>query len=755
MSSLVEIEQISTPALDMPAPERGLDRRESNLLHLAWQSRWLILLCMLVGAGCGWGILQKVTPLFTSVSRIYVERNLPQILNQQMQVGQAAGFLFTQAELIRSSGVLAAAADSEQLKNLESFRDVDNRVGYLKKNVRVIVGGQDEIINVSAELPDPKDAAQIVNAVVDAYVTNYAEKRKSDTVDVLTILRNEKQRQDEDLEEKRNALAKFRKENPSFAVQVGNESVITHRFAMLSEEVSRTEIALLEAKARYDRIKAMYDKPSQRMYLLEAAGEGQRAMRDMDLEGQIQIVERTLTGELAQWGDGHPRVKLLKDSHTELRERLKKQQLSSIEAYVDRSRQEYEVLQQKRGELKGAYDAQFKLASEVSTQAIELASRQEAFERTAKMCDILDDRIKELNLTEDTGKMQVNIMEVAGPGYHSYPIPSRFLGIGVVLGAAVGCGLAWLRDLLDHRLKSVDEIASVLQLPILGALPHFGVSKGKGQAGRIVALTPRSTAAESVRTLRTALHFGMAGNDTKIIVVTSPSPGDGKSTVASNLAIAMSQADQRVLLIDADLRKPTQHKIFDVRTDVGLGAVLTERRPVEEAIITGVLDSLDLLPCGKMPTNPVELLNNGFFADMLTKLRERYDRIVIDSPPVMPVADARVIATLGDATILVLRAERSTRRLSVAARNELWQVRCTRIGVVVNGVPARKSAYGGYGYGYGYGYGSGYGTPYGQNGNIAYGYSEDEASENGSRKKRAGLLTKRPAEPVTTGADSL
>jgi capsular exopolysaccharide synthesis family protein len=754
MSSLVEVERNGLPAIEVPSPDQGSERRESNLLHLAWQSRWLILLCMVIGGGVGWAVLNKVTPQYTSVSRIYVERNLPQILTQQLQVGESASYLFTQAELIRSSGVLAAAADSPQLADLESFRDIDNRVSLLKKCIRVVVGNQDDIINVSAELPNGKDAGQIVNAVVDAYVTKYAEKRHNDTLDVLTILRTEKDKRDAERKECEKALKDYRNQNQNLAVQIGSQSVITHRFATLAEEVSQTEISLLEAKARYDRIKAMYDKPSQRMYLLEAASEGQRAMRDMDLENQVQIVERSLTGELAQWGEGHPRVKLLRSSLDELKERLKQQQLASIVAYVDRSRQEYEVLQQKRSELKGAYDAQFKLASDVSNQALELASREEALARAEKVCDILDTRIKELNLTEDVGRMQVSIMEVAGPGYRSYPIPSRFLGIGVVLGAAVGCGLAWLRDLLDHRLKSVDEIASALQLPILGALPHFGVPKGKGQAGRIVALTPRSTAAESVRTLRTALHFGMAGNETKIIVVTSPSPGDGKSTVASNLAIAMSQADQRVLLIDADLRKPTQHKIFEVKSEIGLGVVLSERRPVEDAIIPGVLDSLDLMPCGKMPHNPVELLNNGFFADMLTKLRERYDRIVIDSPPVMPVADARVIAALGDATVLVLRAERSTRRLSVAARNELWQVRATRIGVVVNGVPARKSGYGGYGYGYGYGYGSAYGSPYGQYGYVSYGYGEEEPSENGGRKKRAGLLTKRATEPVTTGADS-
>jgi capsular exopolysaccharide synthesis family protein len=311
----------------------------------------------------------------------------------------------------------------------------------------------------------------------------------------------------------------------------------------------------------------------------------------------------------------------------------------------------------------------------------------------------------------------------------------------------IGFGLSWLRELLDHRLRSVEEIAAVLQLPVLGALPHFGDKQEQSQAGRLVSLTPRSSAAEAFRTLRTALHFGLAGRDVKVIVVTSPSPGDGKSTVASNLAIAMAQADQRVLLIDADLRKPKQHLIYEVSPALGLGSVLTDRRPVEEAIIANVVESLDLLPCGVLPSNPVELLNNGFFADMLNQLRDRYDRIVIDSPPVMPVADARVIAALGEATLLVLRAERSTRRLAQAARNELWRVRATRIGVVVNGVPQRKrNSYGG---AYGYGYGS-----YGEYGYTSFGYGDDDITTNARPSKKSKALLAQPAETAGSIVDS-
>ncbi len=738
MSSLVEVEPYSLAVAEPgSAAEQNESRRETNLLQLAWQSRWLILLCMLVGAGIAWVILQRVTPLYPAQSRIYVDRALPSIMSNEMQLGQSANYVYTQAELIRSTPVLVAVAEAEANANLETFREVDNRVGFLKENLSVTVGTKDDIINVWIQLPNGQDAAHIVNSVVDAYISRYAENRRTSSVEVLNILRNEKQLRDAELEQRRQALVDFRKQHTALAIQVDKENVITRRFSALSEELNQTEIALLEAKARFNRAKQMYDKPSDRIYLLESASKHQAGMRDMDLEQQVRQIEQVLTTERAQWGEGHPRVRLLRDSFTKQQKRLKEQQQAIIVAYVDDLRQEYEVLEHKRKELSTAYERQFKLATDVSSQALELAALEEALERTERLCDILDERIKEVDLSQETAGMNVSILEpAAASSQPSYPVPSRFLASGVLAGGLIGFGLAWLRDLLDHRLKSVDEIASVLQLPVLGALPYFGDKQETSQIGRIVALSPRSIAAESVRTLRTALHFGLAGHDAKAIVVTSPSPGDGKSTVASNLAIALAQADQRVLLVDADLRKPTQHLIFEASAARGLGSVLTDRRPVEEAIIPNVLESLDLLPCGPLPTNPVELLNNGFFADLLDKLRERYDRIIIDSPPVMPVADARVIAALGDATILVLRAERSTRRIGLAARNELWRVRATRIGVVVNGVPVRKQGH----------YGSGYGYGYGEYGYMTYGYGDDDSAENSRADKRKPLLTKQVAE---------
>jgi len=737
MSSLVEVNPY--PLAEAPGEPRQLDqserRRDVSLLALAWRARWLLLLMMMVGAGLAWAVLQRVPPRYTSMSRIYVERSQPQILDGGFQTLQSTSYLYTQAELIRSSSVLAAAANSATNAKLESFRDVDNRVAFLKENVQVSVGVNDEIINIWAELPNAEDAAQIVNAVVDCYISQYAQNQRTSAAEVLTILRNEWQRRDKDLKSAQKALDDFRAQHAQLSVQFENNNVVTQRFGTLSSELSSTEIELLQAKALFNRVMKMYETPSQRPYLLEMAISESRSTADADLTRQVRDLEQALSAEKVRWGEGHPRVKMLQDTLTDVRTQLEKKQTELVESFVESLRQRYELQDQKRAELQAEYDRQFEQATQVSSQLVKLSSLQEAVARNEKMCDILDERIKEVSLTEEVGA-NVSILEPAGVStVPSYPHRAKFLAAGIVLGGLCGFGLAWLRELLDHRLRGVDEVAEVLQLPVMGVLPHLGGAREPHQVGRMAAHAPRSSLSEAIRTLRTALHFGLAGHDAKTIAVTSPSPGDGKSTVASNLAIAMAQADQKVLLIDADLRKPTQHLIFELSMDRGLASILSHRRPVDEAIVPSGVESLHVLPCGPLPSNPVELLNNGFFAELLEDLKTRYDKIVIDSPPVMPVADARVIAAISDSTLLVLRAERSSRRFSQSARNELWRVRAKRLGVIVNGVPSRKG--GSYGYGYGQGEYGGYG---------GYGPDDDAQLPDTRRKKSRAL----PSPPPTS-----
>ncbi|MBA7506216.1 hypothetical protein ES706_04897 [subsurface metagenome] len=293
------------------------------------------------------------------------------------------------------------------------------------------------------------------------------------------------------------------------------------------------------------------------------------------------------------------------------------------------------------------------------------------------------------------------------------------MAIALVLGLMLGGGLALLRDWMDQRLRSAEEISAILGVPVLGVVPSMSRRQSMVARGQKVYLDSNSRAAEAYRTIRTAVFFGAPKDEAKTILVTSPAAVDGKTTLVSNLAIAMAQAGQKTLILDADFRKPMQHKIFEVdHQDKGLSSVLAGTTILEETIQPTKVKGLELLMCGPDVPNPSEILNSESFAKLLEFFSNKYDRIVIDSPPVMPVTDAQILGAICDITLLILRAEKSTRKISQQARDGLLSVGAHILGAVVNDVP-RKSRYGYYsGYGY-YGY---------------YGYGHRKKKKAGDRK---------------------
>lgn len=262
-----------------------------------------------------------------------------------------------------------------------------------------------------------------------------------------------------------------------------------------------------------------------------------------------------------------------------------------------------------------------------------------------------------------------------------------------MLGLIGGLGVACVRDWADDRLRTPEAIRGTINAPVLGAIPTITTAFTAADRGQIVHHDPFGEAAESYRTLRTALQFGLPAR-TKTLLITSPVAGDGKSTFVSNLAIAMAQASKRVLVIDADFRAPMQHRLFGLKDRIGLATVLGGADTIDQAIRRTEIEGLDLLPCGPIPSNPAEILNDPAFSEYLNDLADKYDLVLLDSPPVTAVADARIIAASADATLLVIRPESSTRKQAEAARDGLRSVGARVIGVAVNGV-TRSGNFGG------------------------------------------------------------
>jgi capsular exopolysaccharide synthesis family protein len=346
-------------------------------------------------------------------------------------------------------------------------------------------------------------------------------------------------------------------------------------------------------------------------------------------------------------------------------------------------------------------------ASKLSVRVRDFTRLQTRFNRLDEMGRELERRISEqmMKMEENNQVASVEVLEFAPTdgiaGVRVSPQKSKVLAIALAAGLVLGMSLGLLRDWMDQRLRSAEEVMATLGVAVLGTIPHMSRRLTHVQRGQKVFLDPMSDVAEAYRTVRTAVYFGARSDRSKTLLITSAMPGDGKSTSASNLAIAMAQAGQRTLLLDCDFRKPTQHTIFEVDDSIGVSTVLAGREPLEKAIQRTAIEGLDLLPGGPIPLNPSEILNSQAFSDMVDELAVKYDHIVIDSPPVNAVTDARILAALCDVTVVVLRAEKTTRKHSEYARDALNSVGARLLGCIVNDVSRGKSKSGFYsGYGY-------------------------------------------------------
>lgn len=311
--------------------------------------------------------------------------------------------------------------------------------------------------------------------------------------------------------------------------------------------------------------------------------------------------------------------------------------------------------------------------------------------------------VKELETPEGKNRAPIRATIVDDAVETATPIspqPLRNLALAGVLGLLLGIGAAVARELLDTSLTSSDDIADVTDAPILGNI-------ASDDAANLAPLDVLSTAtpwAEAFRVLRTNMQYVEVDEEQKVIVMTSSLPGEGKTTTAINLALTTAMAGQRVVLVEADLRRPLIAQRLGLDGAVGTTNVLIGKLTLADALQEYQDSGLHVLACGPIPPNPSELLQSHAMETLLTDLRGKFDVIIVDAPPLLPVTDAALIATQADGAIIVVRHGSTTRDQLQHSLERLEAVDAKALGVVINLAPSRKNRLG-YGYGYGYGYG--------------------------------------------------
>ena len=325
-----------------------------------------------------------------------------------------------------------------------------------------------------------------------------------------------------------------------------------------------------------------------------------------------------------------------------------------------------------------------------------------------------------VNATKTVGGYKVEDVTKPTDGIQIAPVLIQSLLLGAVFGLLLGCGLGLWAELADRSFRSPADIRRLLGLPVLGHIPPIRISeppenKPIAALDAILAahLRPRAAESEAVRGIRTQLLFSTSGREHQVLQVTSPSPGDGKSTLAANLAISLAKSNKRVVLVDCDFRKPRVHRMFALsHPELGLASVVADQADLGAAVQGCEIENLSLLPCGPRPANPAELLTAPKFQEILDDLRANYDFVILDTPPVLAVSDPAAVAPRADGIILVFRMTKDARPAAERAKDDLTAVGGQIIGVVVNASTDREMGYGyGQSYKYDYQYSDSYTDP--------------------------------------------
>lgn len=550
---------------------------------------------------------------------------------------------------------------------------------------------------------DPERAAALANMVADSYIEKTMEDRLGSTAAAAEWLAQQLDSTRKHLDESEHALHEFKKEHNVLSVSVENrQNLLAEEIREYNERLTATRTRRIELQARVDRLKGARANPE----AIQAEAKGEDSELDaLRTELRSKLTER---GALSvRYGDSHPTILELDGEIAAIRKSIDEE----VDARVAVAEGDLaEIRNIEAGLSKVQAEAQ-KAGLELNLREIEYSRLNRQRESSSKLYDLLLQRTAETDLT---GLLHTTHVRVVDRALVPKAAISPMVGVNIFGGAfgglLLGFAIAFLLQQMDRRIQDVPD-AERLGLTILGVFPRVGEDGGdtskyyprRGKRKRVVEVEsidqivhthPMSIAAESCRTVRTNLMFMAVESAHRTMVVTSANPRDGKTTIATNIAIAFAQSGQRVLLVDADLRRPRIHQAFGLDNQKGLTNTLVGERTLAQVTRDVGIDKLSVMTCGPLPPNPAELLHTKQFSRLLEEASAQYDRVIFDSPPLRAVTDAAILASQCGCTLLVVRARSTTRDAVVAAIRSLHDVQANILGGVLNDVDATRGGHG-------------------------------------------------------------
>jgi succinoglycan biosynthesis transport protein ExoP len=658
-------------------------------------------------------------PVYTGTAMLRIEKEEPRILKFD-PTGRDDGAgeqtqLQTYHRLLQRRALANRVIGLVDLEHNPEFGSVGRRPGELTdaflERLHVEPVRNTRLVKVSFESRSPELAAQVVNTLADAVIAQQIDDKKDASQYATRFLTAEVNGARQALHSSETQLSQFLEEND--ILFVGGERIgerVGERQALISQELATLSDSHLKAKA--ERI----TKESMLSQATRATADALPAVLQDPLIAHLKEEATKLEGRYRELGQSfkpeYPRMQRLAENIQEVRRQIH----AEIQRFVEAARAEYRAALQKETEVRKLADEQRGLARKLDGQMARYNLLRREVDTSRDLYTALSTRLKETQVASSLLTSNIAVVDRADvPLKRSGPRTGLNLLIGCLVGLVGGVGLAFLFEYLDTSIRDPREVEAILRVPTLGLVPtrsaipaHLGraLGQGDGAPGAFALVSHQATSsilAEAFRNVRTSVVYATPDRPPKTMLVTSLQQQDGKTSVSTNCAISLAQLGLGdVLLVDADMRHPDLHDILGVPQTPGLSDLLVGGVGAAEVVRPTRIPGLFVIPAGPVPANPSELLYSPRFTQALAVLGERFAHIVIDTPPLLGVADTLVLAPRVEGVILVLRHGHAARDAAQRAVQMLGSVRARLLGVVLNHADARRTP-GGYQY---YGYGS-------------------------------------------------
>ena len=658
----------------------------------------------------------KIKPVYQATGRLDIEAELPllQSLNELFRTGEADdSFLATEVSILQSDNLIWQTIQQLGLgateKSAATITPADKNalIAGFRGRLKVERTKDTHMVLVSYESTDARETALVVNSLIKNFVENNFQTKYNATRQATGWMEGQLDELKVKVEKAQQAMVNYERAN-NIANLGEKQTVAESRFEDLSKEFNQAQSDRLTKESLY-RMVATND--GQVGFL--TTGNGLLA----NLEAKEVDLKEQYSEALAQYGPTYPKALRLQDQIKDVEVLIVRER----KRMVENIRNEYLAAAQRQQFLAAALAGQKKEVDKGSQFLIEYNLLKRELDSNQTLYDGLLQRLKDATVTAGLRATNIHtIDEAAIPSYPVRPNKLRNIEFALAAGLALGIALAFTQEALDNSLKNAQEMEKLTGLPTLAIIP-MGTSSlamrsgllpsnnGNGNSSRTnvelsVLEKPGAAISEAYRALRTSVLLSLAEQPPKVLLVTSSQPGEGKTSTSLNLAATLAQKGSRVLLVDADMRRPGLSKALKMTTGNGLSGILTGAYEYDETLVKRVegLDTLYLLSAGSRAPNPAELLCSIKMEKLIQILRQKFDHVVIDSPPILPITDATIISTLVDGVIMVVESDKTSRAALNRACRVMEHSGGRILGTVFNKVDTRRDGYYGYRYYHGY-----------------------------------------------------